>query len=155
MARSTRNLTSVVHLLLPVVLINIILIATGVINRFYNHAFAGVLAGTVLFPVLMPIIPTKDFSTKGFIVGAVAALPIVILDIISSRGAAWYVLAGAVVGSLLLVSAISAFISLNFTGSSTFTSKTGVREEMFRYIPVIASSFGVGLALTIILRIFV
>ena len=143
-----------VHILLPVVLINVILLATGVISRFYNHAFAGVLAGTVLFPLLMPLIPTRDFSSRGFVIGAIAAVPIIIQDVTSGKGAAWYVLAGLVVGSLLLVSSISAFISLNFTGSSTYTSRTGVKREMFRYIPAMAWSFGLGLGLSVALYIF-
>ena len=34
-----------------------------------------VLAGTVLFPILLPWIPTHNFSTKGFLLGLLAALP--------------------------------------------------------------------------------
>jgi hypothetical protein len=43
-----------------------------------------------------------------------------------------------------------AFISLNFTGSSTFTSRTGVQKEIFTYIRPMAVSFGLGLALSLI-----
>ena len=36
-------------------------------------AVSAVLAGTVLFPALLPYIPTQDFSTKGLILGLVIA----------------------------------------------------------------------------------
>ncbi len=42
-------------------------------------AVAAVLAGTVLFPILLPFIPTHDFSTKGFILGGVVALPFALM----------------------------------------------------------------------------
>ena len=153
-ARAVLIPVEAIHILLPIALLNVILMITGVINRFYNFAFAGFLAGVVLFPMLMPVIPTKDFSSKGFVIGAIAALPIIIQDIILSDGTAWYTLAGAIIGSLLLVSTISAYISLNFTGSSTFTSRTGVKREMFRYIPIMALALGIGLVLYIVLPIF-
>ncbi|MBI2288286.1 MAG: carbon monoxide dehydrogenase, partial [Chloroflexi bacterium] len=35
---------------------------------------SAILAGVILFPVLLPWLPTRDFSTKGFILGAVVAL---------------------------------------------------------------------------------
>jgi len=34
-----------------------------------------ILAGVVLFPILLPWIPTRNFSTKGFILGGLVALP--------------------------------------------------------------------------------
>ena len=38
-------------------------------------ALAAVLAGTVLFPALLPFIPTRDFSTHGLDLGRCRALP--------------------------------------------------------------------------------
>ena len=152
-ARSVLIPVEAVHILLPVLLVNVVLTVTGVIDHFYNEVFAGILAGTVLFPLLLPWIPTKDFSSKGLLVGAAVVAPIIIRDVIGSQGTAWYVLAGSALGSLLIVSAVSAFLALNFTGSSTFTSKTGVQKEMYRYIPVMAWSFGIGLVLTITMLI--
>jgi len=46
------------------------------------------------------------------------------------------------------------FIALNFTGSTTFTSRTGVKREMFAYIPTMAWTFGTGIP-ACILFIFV
>jgi ABC-type dipeptide/oligopeptide/nickel transport system permease component len=51
------------------------------------------------------------------------------------------------------VAPVSAYLALNFTGSTTFTSKTGVRKEIFKYIPVMAWMLGVGVMLGIVLAI--
>jgi hypothetical protein len=48
---------------------------------------------------------------------------------------------------------VTAFLTLNFTGSTTFTSRSGVRREMFTYIPVMAWMFGIGILLTIVLSL--
>ncbi len=38
-------------------------------------ALAAVLGGCVLFPLLLPWLPTREFSSKGFILGTLVALP--------------------------------------------------------------------------------
>jgi ABC-type sulfate transport system permease subunit len=38
-------------------------------------AIVAVLTGNVLFPILLPWIPTHNFSTKGFLLGVLAAIP--------------------------------------------------------------------------------
>jgi len=42
---------------------------------------------------------------------------------------------------------------LNFTGSSTYTSRTGVAREIKTFIPLMAIMFGVGIAMVIALSI--
>jgi hypothetical protein len=91
-------------------------------------AGAGVLSGVVLFPILLPWLPTHQFSTKGFILGGVVYL--------------------------LGLPPVTAFLALNFTGATTFTSKSGVKREMFAYIPVMAGTFGTGVVLTITFTLF-
>lgn len=89
----------------------------------------GTLAGTVgvgttLAPALLPWIPFRSFALKGWLAGAVWA------------GTCAFVLkTGSLTtaGLLLLLPALSAFLTLNFTGSSTFTSQTGVNREIGLY----------------------
>ena len=97
-------------------------------------AVAAVLAGTVLFPVLLPFIPTKDFSTKGFILGGVVAIPFAVSFATNAVAAGLGEVVAAVV-PLLIIPAVTAYLALNFTGSTTFTSRTGVKKEIFRYVP--------------------
>jgi len=113
-------------------------------------ALAAVGAGTILFPILLPVIPTHDFSTKGLILGIVVALPFAFLWGGAPLLPLWARAAGAVI-PLLIIPAVTAYLALNFTGSTTFTSRTGVKKEIFRYIPVMACMAVTGIVLGILL----
>jgi hypothetical protein len=97
---------------------------------------AAVLAGTVLFPILLPWIPTHDFSTKGFILGGLVALPFALSVLWRHPDWTWWLKTLSALASMLILPPITAFITLNFTGSTTFTSPSGVEKEMRRAIPL-------------------
>jgi hypothetical protein len=90
---------------------------------------AGILAGAVLVPLLLPWIPGRAFALKGGIVGA-------LLGALVAYG--WYGVLGTTgaVAAMSIATAISSFAAMNFTGSSTYTSPSGVEWEMRRAIPV-------------------
>lgn len=111
-----------------------------------------ILAGTVLFPILLPWLPFREFSLKGFILGGLVILPFVVQKVLAATGLTLWEILG-MTALLLVFPAVTAYVSLNFTGATPFTSKTGVRLEMNRYIPVMAWLFGSGIVLTIILRV--
>jgi hypothetical protein len=113
-------------------------------------AIVAVLAGTVLFPILLPWIPTHNFSTKGFLLGILAAIPLALSPFIRHPDWTWYHRLGQALEFLLAMPAVTAFIALNFTGSTTFTSRSGVKREMFAYIPAMAWTFGTGILLAIV-----
>ncbi|MBI5016062.1 MAG: acetyl-CoA synthase subunit gamma [Deltaproteobacteria bacterium] len=97
-----------------------------------------VLAGTVIAPALLPWLPGPSFALKGAVVGtAWAAL------------CAWTAGAGAGAPSLaalfLVLSAVSGFFTLNFTGSTPFTSRSGVKREMRLAMPALAAAFSTGI----------
>ena len=56
---------------------------------------------------------------------------------------------------LLFMPALTAYLALNFTGSTTFTSRSGVKQEIFSYIPVMAWMGGLGLFLGVLSSILV
>ncbi|MCP4542313.1 MAG: carbon monoxide dehydrogenase [Chloroflexi bacterium] len=114
---------------------------------------AALLAGAALFPILLPWIPTRSFSSKGFILGAVVALPFAVTAFLGAPNAVWWLRVGGALIYLLFMPPVTAYLALNFTGASTYTSRSGVRREMFTYIPVMAWTFGSGLVLTIALRL--
>jgi hypothetical protein len=137
--------------LIPVELVAVLLPILGLLFLRAYGAAAAILAGTVLFPLLLPWIPTHNFSTKGFILGGVVALPFVISAYFNAPQTAVWLRSAWAVAFALLIPSITAYLTLNFTGSSTFTSRTGVRREMFAYIPPMAWMFGIGLILYITL----
>ncbi len=117
------------------------------LNRALSPALGtgvGIFAGAVLTPALLPWLPGKAFSMKGALIGMLSALFFVSLPWRdhSSLGGQLEVLAW-----FLLIPALSAFLALNFTGASTFTSLSGVRKEMRWALPLQIGAGTVGFIL--------
>lgn len=139
----------IVQTILPTLLAAVVLFFLG----GWVSSLAGVAAvysGIVLFPILLPWLPTHNFSTKGFILGGLVALPFALSVLLRHPDWVWFRQVGQALEFLLAMPAVTAFISLNFTGSSTFTSRSGVKQEMFTYIPGMAWTFGIGILLAVI-----
>jgi len=90
---------------------------------------AGILAGAVVTPVLLPWLPGRAFSVKGGLAGGVLAA----CAVMWRRGA---LDPPAAVALLLAMTAIASFVAMNFTGATPFTSPSGVEKEMRRALPV-------------------
>lgn len=90
---------------------------------------AGILAGAVVTPVLLPWLPGRAFSVKGGLAGGVLAA----CAIMWQRGSLH---APASLALLLAMTAVSSFVAMNFTGATPFTSPSGVEKEMRRALPV-------------------
>ena len=132
-----------VHTLLPMLAAAVVLyLVHGWLEAV--SVLAAVLAGTVLFPILLPWIPSREFSPKGYWLGLVVMLPIVIAMALQMDGLTWAKLTRSL-AYLLFMPALTAYLALNFTGSTPFTSRTGVKQEIFSYIPVMAWMGGLGL----------
>jgi len=112
---------------------------------FFIPLAGGVLVAVFGFPALLPYLPFKAFALKGAVLGlAWGALSA------AASGAS----AASAAGIVLLVSAIVAFIAMNFTGSSTFTSQPGAALEVRRGIIPMAASLLLGIGLTVVTRVF-
>jgi hypothetical protein len=143
----------VVHVFLPVVAAALIL-GILVAPLVGWAAAAAVLAGTVLFPILLPWLPTREFSTKGFFLGGIVAGIFAVLSMRGCVGSAMVVRVGWAGAFLLAMPPVTAYLALNFTGSTPFTSRTGVRKEMASYIRWMAGLFGVGALLAVGLAVY-
>ncbi len=137
-----------VHGLLPMLAAAVVSYFIGGFPAFLG-AIAAILAGVVLFPILLPWLPPRDFSTKGFVLGGMVALPFALALLLGRPEAAWWLKAGQALIYLLALPACTAYLALNFTGSTTFTSRSGVKREIFTYIPIMAGMFGTSLLLII------
>jgi len=113
-------------------------------------AVVAFLAGAAVFPVLLPWLPTRDFAGKGLALGLAAALPFAMAALAASRGLHPVPRTCLALLPVFGMPPVTGYIALNFTGSSTFTSRSGVRREMFRYIPAMAIAAGIGIALAIV-----
>jgi hypothetical protein len=98
---------------------------------------AGVLTGAVLVPVLLPWLPGRMFAVKGAFAGLLTALAGGLL--FGGQLATLNIAA-----MLLALPAVAAWCAMNFTGSTTFTSPSGVAREMRRTIPFQAAALLIG-----------
>jgi hypothetical protein len=113
-------------------------------NGYWHNAFnyglfaifalmVAVGAGAVLTPILLPWLPGRAFSLKGLVIGLATALLLIafrreyFVDLSGlTETLAWF----------LLIPAITAYLAMNFTGASTYTSLSGVRKEMKWAVPL-------------------
>ncbi|HET9911050.1 MAG TPA: mercury methylation corrinoid protein HgcA [Anaerolineales bacterium] len=137
--------------LIPIELVAVLLLLLLLTVIGAYGPVAAILAGVVLFPILLPWIPTHDFSTKGFILGGIIAIPFAISAFLKLPDSELWLRSAWALMYALLLPPITAYLTLNFTGSTTFTSRSGVRREIARYIPAMAWMFGAGVLLNIAL----
>jgi hypothetical protein len=108
--------------------------------------FIAYCAGIIITPLALPYIPGRSFAFKGFVSGIVFFLLLTIfrnpvnniIEVIS-----WF----------MIMTAISSFVAMNFTGSSTFTSLSGVKKEMKVAIPLQIALGVIGLVLFVLSKI--
>ena len=116
--------------------------------RFFGFLIpllGGLLVATFAFPALLPYLPFRALALKGAVLGLI-------------WGAASALVTGASLvldaGVFLLVMPMVAFIAMNFTGASTFTSQPGAALEVRRGVIPMAASLFLGLGLSAVARIF-
>jgi len=91
---------------------------------------AGIVSGAVVTPVLLPYFPFKAFAAKGILSGLVFVFLGYGLIPVQTIGPA------AFISLCLFMVVISSYLAMNFTGSTPFTSPSGVEKEMKQFIPV-------------------
>lgn len=106
--------------------------------------FIAILAGSILTPLLLPVLPGRAFSVKGVLIGLLTSAFLLLFrnpDLAFRAGRlealAW----------IFLVSTITAYLAMNFTGASTYTSLSGVKKEMAVALPLQIGAGFTGLCL--------
>jgi hypothetical protein len=103
------------------------------------------LIGAAITPILLPFVPGRAFAFKGWLLGAIGTFLIV-----WTYG--WLapptLLLG--IGYMLALPAFSAYLAMNFTGASTYTSPSGVLKEMKIALPFIVPLIAIGAVLILI-----
>ncbi len=105
-------------------------------------AFLGAaLSGIVVAPLLLPWLPGRSFSLKGFLAGFAWVAVFFILSGVRTPGSL------ETAAAFLALPAVSAYFALNFTGCTPFTSRSGVKKEMRRAIPLMVGAVLLGICL--------
>ncbi len=115
---------------------------------FLLFGLLAVFSGAFLTPVLLPYVPFRSFAVKGWIVGMAAVV-----------GAALFFKPVPLRNVLLQVStymffpALSSYIALQFTGSTTFTGMSGVKKELKIGIPLYVAAAAVSFILVVVYKL--
>lgn len=112
------------------------------------YALAGTLfVGCVLTPVLLPWLPGRAFALKGAELGLLWAVAVALLNgWPAAPTLAW----PRALAYLLLLPALSGYLAMNFTGSTTFTSPSGVNREMRFAVPAMFVAAVAGVLLMLV-----
>jgi acetyl-CoA decarbonylase/synthase complex subunit gamma len=97
------------------------------------NLLGALLAGAVLTPILLPWLPGRAFSQKGLIMGLITTLFLTIFGVFYLNIQQDYM---NIVAWFFLTPAFSAYLAMNFTGASTYTSLSGVKKEMRWAVPL-------------------
>jgi hypothetical protein len=107
-----------------------------------------VLAGAFVTPVLLPFVPSRSFAIKGWITGMLATL-LTMQAVGGDTGQSALLLAAI----CLFFPALSSYIALQFTGSTTYTGMSGVNKELKIGIPLYIITTAVSLLLVVLFKL--
>lgn len=133
---------------LPYVLIPAVIFLLIGMWQISAKLFLTLITGTILFPALLFILPYRDFTIKGLILGYIVIIPVLVWELSHSSGpdiSSFFSLAS----DLLIWPAVIAFLALNFTGCTTFASRSGVKTEIKKYTRMIFAMFISGIILAV------
>jgi len=112
--------------------------------------WSGIIAGSVLTPLLLPFLPGRAFSVKGLATGSAAA---VILGWAQKTFADVPFSDLELTAALLIIASVASFLGMEFTGASTYTSLSGVKKEMRLAVPAQIATGVIAVGLWIAARI--
>jgi hypothetical protein len=115
---------------------------------FLVLALLAVLAGAFVTPVLLPFVPFRSFAIKGWIVGVLSVF--LALHFFGPVGTRDPILLSV---AWLLFPALSSYLALQFTGSTTFTGMSGVKKELRIGIPLYIGAASVSLVLMVLFKL--
>jgi hypothetical protein len=119
-------------------------LAQGVKNSVYfiEALFLSSLSATVIPAALLPVLPGRMFSVKGAITGLITSVLFVMLN--------GHITVLTQLSTVLLCTTLSSFVFMNYTGTTTFTSLTGVRKEIAVSVPIMIITALIGVIIQIV-----
>jgi hypothetical protein len=106
------------------------------------------LAGAVFTPAMLPYIPFRSFSVKGWISGMIFIAPLIFFTDLFDGASRFFAPA-----LLIFFPLMSSYIALQFTGATTFTSLSGVKREIKIFLPLYIAAAVIAMALLVLEKI--
>ena len=162
---SERIVLTPVELVLGAKFFPFILIVFGLLDLLNNGGLAGgnllkvagynslaywlaIVIGTVLVPIMLPLLPFRSFALKGTVAGIIWSILVIYWGDVFQFSSQITVM----LGNSLLLTALISFLALNFTGSTPYTSFTGTQKETLAAVPIQIIASLLGLTLLIVSR---
>lgn len=98
---------------------------------YFSLTLLGIGSGAVLFPLFLPLLPFTQFWIKGALVGSIISLLFLLTQTTYSLS--------TLAAGFLWCTTLSSFMAMNFTGSTPYTSLSGVEKEVKTAIPYLLS----------------
>jgi len=95
------------------------------------------VTGCGITPALLPWIPFRRFALKGLLTGWLAAFILAYFHFLGKTNF-------EIISWFLMIGSLSSFLAMTFTGTSTFTSLSGVQKEMKTAVPMQIGMAGLG-----------
>jgi len=108
--------------------------------RIGSIYLVGTLTGTLLLPALLPALPFKMFYRNGLLLGFASVLGYI--KLIEQVNVLF-------IGNGLVAMAFCSYLAMNFTGSTTYTSLSGVKYEMEKGLPFLGVLLAIGILTTV------
>lgn len=105
-----------------------------------------VLSGGLATPVLLSYIPGRPFAIKGWLTGLASSAAFLLFGDISLPMPLH-------IASLVFFPLVSSYLALQFTGSTTFTSISGVKKELRYALPVYITGGAASFAMLVVNKI--
>jgi hypothetical protein len=115
---------------------------------FLALGLSAVFAGAFVTPVLLPLVPSRSFAIKGWITGVLTTF-LTMQAMAGVPGKSALLLAAI----YLFFPALSSYIALQFTGSTTYTGMSGVNKELKIGIPLYIITTVVSLLLVVLFKL--
>jgi len=112
---------------------------------FLLLGLTSVFSGAFITPVFLPFVPFRSFAVKGWLTGTAAVFALTHAFELSIL---------PVIASYIFFPLASSYIALQFTGSTTFTSMSGVKKELKTAMPVYLTSTAISVILLIIHKLY-
>ena len=115
---------------------------------FLIFGLMSIFIGAFITPLLLPFIPFRSFAVKGWMTGIIA-----VFVLIQGIGLWYYKSLLPLVAAYIFFPLASSYIALQFTGSTTFTSMSGVKKELKIGVPVYLTATALSLLMLIIYKL--
>ncbi|MDI6745306.1 MAG: mercury methylation corrinoid protein HgcA [Thermodesulfovibrionales bacterium] len=116
---------------------------------FLIFGLTAVFSGAFITPLLLPFIPFRSFAVKGWLTGIIA-----VFALMKGIELSYYKNLLPAAAVFIFFPFASSYIALQFTGSTTFTSMSGVKKELKIGVPVYLTATALSLLLLIVYKLF-